>query len=114
MMTLKQIREISPSEVAAYLRRNTRQILAFALFALLVHDVFGPHGFLAMRRTQKEIEQIRDQIGRVNDENKSLAEQVNSLESDPKSIERIAREEMGLARPGELIFKLPDTAKSTK
>jgi cell division protein FtsB len=114
MMTLKQFREISPSEVLAYLRRNARQILVFALFALLVHDVFGPHGFLAMRRTQKEIEQIRDQIGKVNDENKSLAEQVNSLKSDPKSIERIAREEMGLARPGELIFKLPDPAKPSK
>jgi cell division protein FtsB len=65
-----------------------------------------------MRRTQKEIEQIREQIGKMNDENKSLAEEVNSLKTDPKSIERIAREEMGLARPGEMIFKLPDPAKS--
>ena len=72
MMTLKQIREISPSEVGAYLRRNVRQILGLALFALLVHDVFGPHGFIAMRRTQKEIEQIREQIGKMNEENKSL------------------------------------------
>ena len=111
MMRLRQIREISPSEVVSYLRRNARQILAFALFALLVHDVFGPHGFIAMRRTQKEIEQIREQIGKVNDENKTLTDQVNSLKTDPKSIERIAREEMGLARPGEMIFKIPDTVK---
>ena len=114
MMTLNKFRDISPSDVVAYLRRNARQILAFALFALLVHDVFGPHGFLAMRRTQKEIEQIREQIGKVNDENKSLTDEVNSLKSDPKSIERIAREEMGLARPGELIFKTPDAAKPAK
>jgi cell division protein FtsB len=111
MITVKQIRDFSPSEAGAYLRRNMRQILCLALFALLVHDIFGPHGFIAMRRTQKEIEQIRDQIGKINDENKSLSEQVNSLKTDPKSIERIAREEMGLARPGELIFKIPDTAK---
>jgi cell division protein FtsL len=110
-MTLKQFRDISPTDAGAFLRRNARQILGIALFALLVHDVFGPHGFIAMRRTQKEIEQIRQQIDKVNDENKSLTEQVNSLKSDPKSIERIAREEMGLARPGELIFKIPDTAK---
>jgi cell division protein FtsB len=111
MKTLKQIRSISPSEAGEYLRRNVRQILGLALFALLVHDVFGPHGFIAMRRTQLEIEQIREQIGKMNDQNKSLTEQVNSLKTDPKSIERIAREEMGLARPGEMIFKLPDTAK---
>jgi cell division protein FtsB len=111
VIKVKQIRELSPNEVGAYLRRNMRQILCLAFFALLVHDIFGPHGFIAMRRTQKEIEQIREQIGKVNNENKSLTEQVNSLKTDPKSIERIAREEMGLARPGELIFKIPDTAK---
>ncbi len=111
MMKVKQFRDFSPSEAGAYLRKNARQKLGLALLALLVHDVFGPHGFIAMRRAQKEIEQIQEQIGKVNDENKTLADQVNSLKSDPKSIERIAREEMGLARPGELIFKLPDTAK---
>ncbi len=111
MITVKIIRDISPSEAGAYLRQNARKILGLALLALLVHDVFGPHGLIAMRRTQKEIEQIREQIGKMNDENKSLTEKVSSLKSDPKSIERIAREEMGLARPGELIFKLPDTAR---
>ena len=111
MMTLKQFREISHSDIAAYLRKNVRQILGIALFALLVHDVFGPHGFIAMRRTQKEIDQIREQIVKMNDENKSLNDQVTSLKFDPKSIERIAREEMGLARPGEMIFKIPDSAK---
>jgi cell division protein FtsL len=111
VITVKQLRDFSPSEAAKYLRRNTRQILVLALFALLVHDIFGTHGFIAMRRTQMEIEQVREQIGKVNAENKSLTEQVNSLKTDPKSIERIAREEMGLARPGEMIFKLPDSPK---
>ncbi len=113
-MTLKQIREISPSTVSAYLRRNVRSLLALALFALLVHDVFGPHGFIAMRRTQREIDQVQQQIGKMTDDNKSLAEQVSALKSDPKSIERIAREEMGLARPGEMIFKIPDTGNPPK
>jgi cell division protein FtsB len=111
MMTLKEIREISPSKVIAYARRNARQILALTLFALFVHDIFGPHGFIAMRRTQKEIDQIHKQIVKMNIENKSLTDQVSSLKSDPKSIERIAREEMGLARPGEMIFKIPDSPK---
>jgi cell division protein FtsB len=111
MQLLEQIRSISLNEAVDYLRKNARQILGLALFALLVHDVFGPHGFIAMRRTQKEIEQIQQQIGRINDENKSLTNQVSSLKSNPGAIERIAREEMGMARPGEFIYKLPDSAK---
>jgi cell division protein FtsB len=110
---LKRVRESSTSDVTAFLRRHARQILGFAFLALLIHDIFGPHGVIAMRRTQREIEQIRQQIGKINAENKSLAEQVNALKTDPKAIERIAREEMGLARPGELIFKLPDNPKPT-
>ncbi len=53
-----------------------------------------------------------DQIGKINTENKSLTDQVNALKTDPKAIERIAREKMGLARPGEFIYKLPDSAKA--
>jgi cell division protein FtsB len=112
MRILEKIRNVSSAEAGNYLRGHLREILGLALFALFVHDVFGPHGFIAMRRTQKEIDDIREQIGKVNAENKSLAEQVNALKTDPKAIERIAREEMGLARPGEMIFKLPDTPKS--
>jgi cell division protein FtsB len=108
---MKQLPKISAAETVAYLRRNIRQILGLGLFLLLLHDVFGAHGFIAMRRTQKEIEQIRDQIGHLNDENKSLSGQVDSLKTDPHAIERIAREEMGLARPGERIYKLSDSAK---
>ncbi len=58
-------------------------------------------------RTQKEIERLRQEIIQVNAENRELAVQVKALKSDPRMIERIAREEMGLARPGELIFRLP-------
>jgi len=32
---------------------------------------------------------------------------VTRLRSDPDSIEQIAREELGLIRPGERILKLP-------
>jgi cell division protein FtsB len=105
-----RIPTITLPEAVAYARRNARQILGLALLALAIHDVFGPHGFIAMRRTQKEIEQVHDQIGKLNEENKSLSDQVTSLKTDPKAIERIAREEMGLARPGEVIYTLPDSA----
>ncbi len=91
----------------SFLRRHTRTILALFVLALFVQDIFGAHGFLAMRRTQKEIARLRQEIQQVNAENRELAGQIKALKSDPRVIERIAREEMGLARPGEFIFKLP-------
>jgi cell division protein FtsL len=69
--------------------------------------VFGPHGFIAMRRTQNEITQLTAQIHKLDAENQSLSDEVNALQSDPRLIERIAREDMGLAKPNEYIFKMP-------
>jgi cell division protein FtsB len=107
---MRHIPRIASEATTGFLRRNVRQILGLALLALFLHDAFGTHGFLAMLRTQKEIKQIREQIGKINAENKSLSNEVNALKTDPKAIERIAREDMGLARPGEIIYKLPDSA----
>ena len=91
--------------------RHAREILGVFLLAFAVHDVFGAHGFLAMRHTQKEMEQLRGDIARLSQENGALAGQVKSLKTDPKTIERLARD-MGMAKPGEIIFKLPPPAPS--
>jgi cell division protein FtsB len=94
-------------ENPSFFRRHLRTILGVVVIALAIHDVFGPHGFLAMRRTQEEIEQFSAEMQKLNQENQALSDEVTSLKSDPRLIERIAREDMGLARPGEMIFKLP-------
>ena len=100
--------QVAPA--ASFWRRHARAILGAALLLLAIHDVLGPHGFLAMRRTQKEMEQLRGEVQRLNSENGEMGDEVKSLKTDPQAIERIAREEMGLARPGEMIFKLPPPA----
>jgi cell division protein FtsB len=90
--------------------RYARTILGAAILLLGIHDILGPHGFLAMRRTQREMNQLRSDVDRLNKENNQLADDATALKSDPQAIERIAREDMGLARPGEMIFKLPPPA----
>lgn len=93
--------------------RYARAILALALLLLAIHDVFGSHGLLAMRRTQSQIRELRGQIDKLHQQNSDLSKQVQALRTDPKAVERIAREEMGLARPGEMIFKFPDDAQKS-
>jgi cell division protein FtsB len=94
-------------QMREFLRRNLSWFLAFALALLLLQDIFGTHGLIAMRRSQQEAVQVQREIDQINEENRQLQGRVKALKSDPATIERIAREEMGLARPGEYIFKLP-------
>ena len=84
-----------------------RHLLVIFVVVLLVHDVFGPHGFLVMHRKQKEIQKVNAQLDKLNKENAQLEQQVKDLKSDPQTIRKIAREELGLAQPGEIIIKLP-------
>jgi len=90
-----------------FARRNLSVLLGVGLLLLVVQDVFGTHGVLAMRRSKKEASDIQREINRLESENCRMEEGVESLKSDPQTIERIARDEMGLAKPGEYIFKLP-------
>lgn len=103
-----------PPEPRSFWTRYARYILAFGLFLIAMHDVFGSHGLLAMRRTQAQVKQLRGEVDRLNQENTELSKQVQSLRTDPKAVERIARDELGLARPGEMIFKLPEQPQASQ
>ena len=94
------------AQMAAFLRRNVMWFLIAGLTLLVLQDIFGTHGVLAMRRSQQQAANIQREIDQLNQENQKMQDRVRSLKSDPAAIERIAREEIGLARPGEYIFKI--------
>ena len=98
------------SQDAATLRHNAMYILILVCIALCVHEVFGQHGILAMRQEQKEMESLRQRIQQLQQENEKLDRQIKALQSDPKAIERVAREQMHMARPGEIIYTLPENS----
>ena len=93
--------------VLGFVRKHAKALLGVVLAALLIHDILGEHGFLAMRRARMEVQKLQEEIQQLNADNARLGGEVQALKSDPRIIERIAREEMGLAKPGELIFKMP-------
>ena len=84
-----------------------RAVLGICVFGLFLHDIFGTHGYLAMRRTKQDIERVQGEIARLNKENAELSQEVKALKTDPRKIESIARDELGLAKPGEVIIKIP-------
>jgi cell division protein FtsB len=93
-------------QMREFVRRNLNWFLVAGLGLLILQDVFGTHGVLAMRRSLKEAAEVKQEINQLDQENKQLQQNVQNLKSDPATIERIAREQLGLARPGEYIFKI--------
>jgi cell division protein FtsB len=59
-----------------------------------------------MWRMQYVTAQLAQDVQKIESENRDLLREAQSLRSDTRAIERIAREELGLVRPGELVFEL--------
>jgi cell division protein FtsB len=91
-----------------------RYVLVLVVALLLVHDVIGTHGYLAMRKKQQEIQKVNAELNRLNKENEALLQEQQDLKTDPQTIRKIAREELLLAEPGEIIIKLPPAIDPTK
>jgi len=102
------------SRISVLWSQYGRAILVLCVFALFIHDIFGTHGFLAMRRTKLEIERVQKDINRLAKENAELSDEVKSLKTDPHKIESIARDELGLAKPGDVIIKIPQSQQQPK
>jgi len=83
-------------------------LVGLALLALVVHTLFGEHGYLALRRQRQTLEQLQQEIQRLEEENRRLAAEIEALKKDPREIERVAREQLKMARPGEKVVTLPE------
>jgi cell division protein FtsB len=107
-MGTAKLKKNGPSEkIQPFVRHYGPALLGLFVLVLVVHDIFGAHGYLAMRRTQAEIKKVTKDLEQLNKENLELEQEVLELKTDPHKIEKIARDELGLARPGEVIIKIP-------
>ena len=98
-------------KIARLLKHYGSSLLGLLLLFLVVHNIFGTHGYLAMRRTQNEIKKVQTGLDQLNKENLDLEQEVKELRTDPHKIEKIARDELGLARPGEVIIKITQSQR---
>ncbi len=74
------------------------------LIALTVGSVFGDRGLLYLLAQKQGQRRLAEQVEELRAENQRLAAEISALRADPRSIEKIAREELGLSRPDETIF----------
>ena len=67
--------------------------------------IWGDRGLLAMWRKQREVAGLVQEIEAIERENTRLGHKIQHLRKDMRYIETIAREELGLVQPDELVFE---------
>jgi len=75
--------------------------------AFLINEVVGRTGYVARREQGRRIQELSGQIEQLKRENQHLTQRIHDLRSDPSAIEEMAREQLHLGRPGEVVVALP-------
>ena len=87
--------------------------VAIALALLLTwHVVNGKNGLTVWQKKRVEDKQLQREIDELEQENARLRDRIGKLKNDPDAIEHEAREKLHYAKPGEVIYALPDAPKS--
>jgi cell division protein FtsB len=95
-------------------RRALNYLLMFATAVLLVDALVGERGLVATTRARRQAAELQAAVDEVRAENARLRDTADRLESDPSAIESLARESLGLIRPGEVLVVVKDVKPSSK
>ena len=84
--------------------------LGLLLFAIVFVPlrILEAEGLPRYRALRAELQQTRDTNARLRREVVELQQRVQRLRDDPESIERIARDEIGMLRRDELVFQFSE------
>jgi len=102
-MTLADRYRIDPAARSRTLRGVVWILAGLVLFSLF----FGEMGIVAGLRQRHAAARLRREVAGLQVRTDTLMAEVRSLKTDPFRIESIARDQLGLARPGEIVFLFP-------
>lgn len=76
--------------------------------------IYGWQGVVRLREMREQLYTLERENVALRQQAERLAQVIDRLRNDPAYLERIAREERGMARPGETILKFPSKDKAER
>jgi cell division protein FtsB len=80
---------------------------ASLILLLLIYAVIGERGAIHLWRLEGEKSRLDEQNYRLQKANEALREKITRLRNDDFYLEKIAREELNLVRPGDVVYRFP-------
>jgi len=83
-------------------KKHWFKILIAAAVAFLL---FGNQGFRQLLRNKLELNRAQTQLQGLKTHEKALLSELKRLKNDPAYLEKTARQELGLIKPGEVEYR---------
>jgi cell division protein FtsB len=94
--------------------KNRQKIIltgvAIVMCHLLLVVLFGDNGLIELNRKQDTYQRLLVKNEHLTQENLKMYRTIDRLANDPAFVESVARRELGMVRPDELIFKFAPSA----
>jgi cell division protein FtsB len=87
------------------LQKKYLLFLGLFISGMLLFALFGSRGLVQIYRLKEERDRIQTGNVRLQEDNRKLGEQINRLRNDKDEVEKIAREERGMVKKGEIVYQ---------
>ena len=85
-------------------------LLSALIVLLALITVVGERGVLHLSRLRGEKNRLDEQNFRLQKENEALRQRIYRIRNDNAYLEKLAREELNLVRPGEIVYRFSNPA----
>jgi cell division protein FtsB len=75
---------------------------------LLVSFLFSKGGMAELQKSRQRVAALQGDVDRLRTENQRLGVEISSLRKSTLAVERIAREDLGMSRDGEIVYVLQE------
>jgi cell division protein FtsB len=105
-------------KLAAIRSTRKRRLVIVAVLAILIvaPSVGGKKSLVKIFQMSKTRTELQQEIVRLRQVNEELAQEIRAFANNPDQVEAIAREDLGLVKPGEIVYQFgpprPTTAPS--
>ncbi len=93
--------------------KGTLLSCVLALVLLVVAAVDGEHGLIHLLRMRSEQTALEHTAFDLQQQNEQLRQRIQRLRSDDHYLEQLARERLGLVKPGEIMYRVTRPSAST-
>ena len=107
-----------PGPVSTHDSRRAAQVTIRAVVLLstvltmvfLISFFFSDRGIAELQHARRRVDELHTDIRKLEAENARLKAEIDSARKSTYAVERIAREDLGMSKKGEVVYMLPATS----
>lgn len=94
-------------EIVAARSARKRRLIFVAVLAILIaiSSMVGKKSLVKVLQMTKTTTELQQEITRLRQVNEGLTREIQALTNNPGQVEMIAREDLGLVKPGEIVYQ---------